>query len=91
MKNFTDKYGSLGNWKKFDECFDETIIKQVNDASCVSAVGEMLAEFYGLNISQQEILDNIGEWSNSKILAKFLNSIETQNNVEWLAVDFRIT
>lgn len=61
MRNFTDKFGSLGNWKKFEEHFDETIIKQVNDASCVSAVGEMLARFYGLKVSQEEILNNIGE------------------------------
>ncbi len=88
MKSFTDKFGSLGNWKKVDELLDETIVKQINEASCVSAVGEMLAEFYGLNILQEDILENLGEWSNSKILAKFLNSIETRNDEEWTGSGF---
>ena len=78
------KFGALGNWQRLDEQFDESIIKQLNDASCVSAVGEMLARFYGLNISQKEILESIGEWSNSKRLAEFLNSVETRNDVEWI-------
>lgn len=58
--------------------------KQTNDASCVSAVGEMLANFYGLGISQKDILENIGDLSNSKRLAEFLNSVETRNDVEWI-------
>ncbi len=83
MKNFTDKFGALSDWKKIDERFDETIVKQVNDASCVAAVGEMLASFYGLDISQDEILEDIGVWSNAKYLALFLNSKETESGVEW--------
>ena len=71
MKSRSEKFGAIGNWEKFDERFDETIVKQVNDASCVSAVGEMLTRFYGLDISQKEILESIGEWSNSKRLAEF--------------------
>ena len=51
MKNLTEEFGALGSWKKIDERFDETIVKQVNDASCVAAVGEMLARFYGLEVS----------------------------------------
>lgn len=85
MKSRSEKFGAIGNWKKFDERFDETIVKQVNDASCVSAVGEMLANYYGLGISQKEILKNIGIWSNSFSLAKFLNSKETESNVEWIS------
>ena len=50
------KFGSVGNWRKFEEKSDLTIVKQSNDASCVSAVGEMLAEHYGLKINQNEIL-----------------------------------
>ena len=77
------KFGSVGNWRKFEEKSDLTIVKQSNDASCVSAVGEMLAEHYGLKINQNEILESIGIWSNSKFLAEFLNSKETRNDVEW--------
>lgn len=78
------KFGAIGNWQRLDEKFDESIIKQLNDASCVSAVGEMLANFYGLDTSQKEILEIIGDWSNSKRLAEFLNSVETRNDVEWI-------
>ncbi len=88
MKKLTDKFGALGNWQKIDERFDETIIGQVNDASCVAAVGAMLAEFYGLDVSQEEILENIGEWSNAEYLADFLNSIETDIDVEWIGSFF---
>ena len=77
------KFGSVGNWRKFEEKSDLTIVKQSNDASCVSAVGEMLAEHYGLKINQNEILESIGIWSNAEALAEFLNSKETRNDVEW--------
>lgn len=83
MKTQMDKFGALGSWEKIEETFDATIVKQVNDGSCVSAVGEMLAKNYGLQINQQEILENIGEWSNAESLARFLNSKETQNDIIW--------
>lgn len=78
-----ETFGALGNWQKIDEKFDETIIKQVNDASCVAAVGEMLAKHYGLDLSQAEILENIGVWSNAIQLAKILDSNETDFGVKW--------
>ncbi len=81
-------FGALGNWNKIDEKFDLTIIKQVNDASCVSAVGEMLATYYGLDLSQTEILETIGIWSNAQSLARFLNSKEPDNSVEWIGGNF---
>ena len=84
MINLADKFGALGNWQKIDERFDETIVKQTNDASCVAAVGAMLAGFYGLDVSQKEILENIGEWANAAYLAEFLNSKEIENSVEWI-------
>ena len=84
MKNLKENFGALGNWEKIDEKFDETIVKQTNDASCVAAVGEMLANYYGLHLAQTEILENIGVWANSELLAKFLNSKETQTGVKWI-------
>ena len=84
MKKSADQFGALGSWKKIDEKFDETVIKQYSDASCVAAVGEMLAKHYGLNLSQTEILEAIGVWSNSKYLANFLNSKEPRKDVEWI-------
>lgn len=88
MKTRVSKFGALGDWKKIDEKFDPKIIKQVNDASCVSAVGAMLAKKYKLNVNQNEILENIGDWSNSTALARFLNSKETDNSVEWIGGGF---
>ena len=88
MNEITEQFGALGSWQKIDEQFDETIIKQTNDASCVAAVGAMLADFYGLNLTQAEILENIGIWSNSVALAKFLNSKEMQFGVEWIGGSF---
>lgn len=88
MKTRVSKFGALGDWEKIDLKSNERIIKQVNDGSCVSAVGEMLAKRYKLNTNQQEILENIGEWSNSVALAKFLNTKETRNDVEWIGGGF---
>ncbi len=84
MDKLAEQFGALGNWEKIDEKFDETIVKQTNDASCVAAVGEMLANYYGLNLAQTEILENIGVLANSELLAKFLNSKETQAGVKWI-------
>ena len=83
MKTRIEKFGALGNWEKIDECTDKSIIKQINDASCVSAVGEMLARYYGLNLSQEEILTNINVLSNAKNLAAFLNFKVISDEVEW--------
>lgn len=49
-----EKFGVLGSWKKFDESFDASITKQSGDASCVAAVGEMLAQYYGVKATQNE-------------------------------------
>ncbi|GEM_PF-2345723 len=84
MKTRVSKFGSLGDWQKIDEKFDASITKQINDASCVSAIGEMLAKHYGLKTNQQEILDNIGDWANSAYLSDFLNTKETKKDVEWI-------
>ncbi len=88
MDKLTGQFGALGNWEKIAEQFDSTIIKQTNDASCVAAVGEMLADFYGLKLTQAEILESIGIWSNADALAEFLNSKETQVGVEWIGGSF---
>ncbi len=76
------KAGAGGNWKRFDEKFDDSIPKQFTPASCVSAVGEMLGRFFGLDISQQEIHKAIGDWSNSRDLAEYLNAVDTDK--KWI-------
>jgi ABC-type bacteriocin/lantibiotic exporter with double-glycine peptidase domain len=89
MQTRVKLFGSIGDWQKIDEKSDKSIIKQM-DETCVSAVGEMLARFYGLNLSQLEILENIGILSNSKALATFLNTKETDIDVKWRGGGWRI-
>jgi hypothetical protein len=81
------KAGAGGNWKRLDEKFDKTVVKQINDFSCVAAVGEMLAEHYDLNIKQEEILGAIGELSNAFALAIYLNKVDKSNG-KWLGGNF---
>jgi Papain-like cysteine protease AvrRpt2 len=60
--------GAGGDWPISNEVPDSAV-KQITDASCVSASGEMLTES---KLSQESILDDIGEWSNSESLARHL-------------------
>lgn len=69
------KAGAGGNWKRFDEKFDETIVKQT-DLSCVSAVGEMLMRERGILVSQEKIRDIIGVPSYFDALARCLNRFD---------------
>lgn len=39
--------GAGGNWQRFDEKFDASVVKQ-KDLSCVAAVGEMLLRERGI-------------------------------------------
>ncbi len=70
------KVGAGGNWKRIDEKFDASIIKQTSGLSCVSAVGEMLLASRGIFLSQQEILDIIGEPATAEDLAQVLNKFD---------------
>ena len=73
------KAGAGGNWKRFDEKFDETIVKQT-DLSCVSAVGEMLLKSRGIIVSQAEIRDIIGVSSFFEALAYCLNRFDISDD-----------
>jgi ABC-type bacteriocin/lantibiotic exporter with double-glycine peptidase domain len=70
------KVGAGGNWKRIDEKFDAGIVKQTSGLSCVSAVGEMLLKRRGIFLSQQEILDIIGEPATAEDLAQVLNRFD---------------
>jgi ABC-type bacteriocin/lantibiotic exporter with double-glycine peptidase domain len=76
------KAGAGGNWKRFDERFDETIVKQT-DLSCVSAVGEMLLQKRGVFVSQDKIRDIIGVPSYFAALAKCLNQFDFSGDGEF--------
>ncbi|CAN5231167.1 hypothetical protein BH20ACI1_BH20ACI1_00160 [soil metagenome] len=73
------KAGAGGNWKRFDEKFDETIVKQT-DLSCVSAVGEMLLRERGIHVSQEEIRDIIVVPSYFEALARCLNQFDISDD-----------
>jgi ABC-type bacteriocin/lantibiotic exporter with double-glycine peptidase domain len=76
------KSGAGGNWKRFDEKFDSSVVKQTSGISCVSAVGEMLLKSLGINVSQQIILDIIGEPATASSLAKVLNEFADSTETE---------
>jgi filamentous hemagglutinin len=72
----TKTVGAGGSWKVIDEYPDPAVVKQLTPHSCVAAVGEMLLRSRGISVSQQEIIDIIGEPSGIDYLAGYLNSID---------------
>jgi len=81
------KVGAGGNWKRIDEKFDASIIKQTSGLSCVSAVGEMPLASRGISLSQTRILDIIGEPAHIGILAEVLNKLDvSDDNREWYGI-----
>lgn len=83
--------GAGGDWKRIDEKFDSSIVKQTSGLSCVSAVGEMLLANRGIYLSQQEIIDIIGKPSYIGSLAKVLNNHDTsEDGREWHGITVKI-
>lgn len=77
MPKITIKHvGAGGNWKVIDEKPDASVVKQLTPFSCVAAVGEMLLRGRGISLSQQEIIDIIGEVSGFAQLADALQRID---------------
>ena len=67
------KSGAGGNWQRFNERFDASIVNQTSGISCISAVGEMLLKERGVVVSQEKIRDIIGEPADIESLAAALN------------------
>lgn len=79
--------GAGGNWKRHDEEFDESIVKQTTGISCMSAAGEMLLRQRGIYVSQDEIRSIIGEPSYVKALADCLNAFDkTDDHKTWIGI-----
>lgn len=76
----TKKVGAGGSWKVIDERADPSAVKQLTPHSCVAAVGEMLLRSRGISVSQQQIIDIIGELSTPELLARVINEID---DVRW--------
>ena len=86
------KSGAGGNWRRFDEKFDASIVKQTTGDSCLSALGEMLLKRRGITVSQEIIRDIIGEPADAESLARALNQFdESDDEFVWrgLATDNR--
>lgn len=83
----SEGFGALGSWEKKEVEVDKSITLQ-KDGTCVAAVGEMMANYHGLDLTQDEIIDAINAWSNADWLAKFLNSKETRIGVKWIGGGF---
>lgn len=77
--------GAGGNWRRIDEKFDASIVKQTSGLSCVSAVGEMLLFNRGLVVTQARIRDIIGEPAEFGSLARALNEFDkaTDDGRSW--------
>lgn len=70
------KVGAGGYWKTIDEKPDSSVIKQKTSLSCVSATGAMLLQSRGFQVTEDEILAEIGQPSNGQALAPVLNRID---------------
>jgi len=84
------KSGAGGNWRRFDEKFDASVIKQTTGISCLSALGEMLLKRRGVSVSQEKIRDIIGEPADVGRLGRALNRFDdSEDEFVWrgLATD----
>lgn len=68
--------GGGGPWPVIDERLDPAVVRQVNDASCVSACGEMLLRDRGVDIvTQADLLAELGSPTITADLAGALNGL----------------
>ena len=67
--------GAGGYWRVFNEKSDSSVVRQSHSLVCVAAVGEMLLQARGEQVSQTEIARIIGTPSNAERLAKYLNGL----------------
>lgn len=76
LKITTKNLGAGGYWKVIDEKIDASVVKQLTPFSCVAAVGVMLLRHRGITMTQDAVIDIIGEVSTTEQLAEFLNRID---------------
>ena len=76
--------GAGGNWQIIDEIIDPNVISQENELSCGPACAEMLLKDRGINISQTIIANQTGVPTDAKTLTRILNTLETQQNRQWI-------
>lgn len=76
----TKQIGSGSSWRVIDEISDNSVVKQLTPYSCVAAVGEMLLRDRRIIVSQEAIIDIIGEPSDIVRLAAFLNKVDANED-----------
>ena len=74
------KSGAGGNWRRSDEKFDPSVVKQTTGISCLSALGEMLLHSREVSVSQEVIRDIIGEPAYVASLARAINHFDTSED-----------
>lgn len=68
--------GAGGHWPTLDEKHDPAVIRQISDASCVSACGEMLLKDRGVDtVDQTTLLAELGSPAITLELAGVLNRL----------------
>ncbi|MBX3287828.1 MAG: hypothetical protein KF855_00660 [Acidobacteria bacterium] len=72
--------GSGSSWRVIGEISDNSVVKQLTPYSCVAAVGEMLLRDRGIIVSQEAIIDIIGQPSDIVRLAAFLNKVDANED-----------
>lgn len=72
--------GAGGNWKRYGERKDASVIQQTTGISCMAAVGQMLLRSREISISQEKIRDIIGEPADSATLADALNRFDCSDD-----------
>lgn len=83
----TKKVGAGGYWQTLNEKKDSSVVKQITPLSCVAAVGEMILLKRGILMTQNEIIDIIGEASTTEKLADLLNNVDkSSDNKKWHGV-----
>ncbi len=87
LKITTKKVGAGGFWKVINERKNTSVEKQQTPFSCVAAVGVMLLQNRGKMMTQEQIIDIIGESSTTEDLANLLNKVDKPDgNVKWHGV-----
>lgn len=70
-----------------DERPEALVIRQKTPFSCVAAVGVMLLQNRGITMTQEQIIDIIGEASTTEDLANLLNEVDKPSgDVKWHGV-----
>lgn len=71
-----DQAGAGGNWPKFDEVADSSVLQQQGDLSCGVACGQMLLKDRKINVSQANIEKITGAPVSCQGVAFALNNLD---------------